>query len=103
MIAATGTVSTGPSVRPVATVTRTFSPFSAAGSGLDGRTVTGTNGVPPDPLDDDDDDEEDDEEDEEELDEAEPPMFTTVPVGSVVVGAPRFATVPVARRPVTSS
>src|SRR5215831_9142531 len=46
-IAATGTVSTGPSVRPVSTVTRTFSPFSAAGSGLDGCTVSGMNGVPP--------------------------------------------------------
>src|SRR5579859_3543341 len=44
-IAATGTVSTGPSVRPVCTVTRTFSPFSAAASGLDGRTVTGMNTV----------------------------------------------------------
>src|ERR1700736_6340687 len=42
-MAATGTVSTGPSVRPVCTVTRTFSPFSAAASGLGGRTVTGTN------------------------------------------------------------
>src|SRR6266851_5599590 len=46
-IAATGTVSTGPSVRPVSTVTRTFSPFSVAGRGLDGSTVSGMNGVPP--------------------------------------------------------
>ena len=49
-MAATGTVSTGPSVRPVSTVTRTFSPFSAAGSGLDGLTVSGTKRrAPPEP------------------------------------------------------
>ena len=51
-MAATGTVSTGPSVCPVSTVTRTFSPFSAAASGLDGRTVSGMNAVelePPEP------------------------------------------------------
>src|SRR5580693_5330461 len=46
-MAATGTVSTGPSVRPVWTVTRTFSPFSPAASGLDGCTVTGMNTVEP--------------------------------------------------------
>src|SRR6516162_10932005 len=46
-IAATGTVSTGPSVCPVSTVTKTFSPFSAAGSGLDGCTASGMNAVAP--------------------------------------------------------
>src|SRR6516162_10469753 len=46
-IAATGTVSTGPSVCPVSTVTRTFSPFSVAGRGLDGCTASGMNGVAP--------------------------------------------------------
>src|ERR1035438_2114494 len=49
-IAATGTVSTGPSVCPVSTVTRTFSPFSAAGSAEDGVTLTGTNNDEPEPL-----------------------------------------------------
>src|SRR5215469_8889145 len=49
-IAATGTVSTGPSVCPVSTVTRTFSPFSAAASGLDGRTASGMNTVAPELL-----------------------------------------------------
>ena len=48
-MAATGTVSTGPSVCPVSTVTRTFSPFSAEASGLDGRTVSGMNAVEPEP------------------------------------------------------
>jgi hypothetical protein len=32
-----------------------------------------------------------------------PPMATTAPDGTVVVGVPRSATVPVARMPVTSS
>src|ERR1700723_2552625 len=49
-IAATGTVSTGPSVRPVTTVTRTFSPFRAEASGPDGCTAIGMNVVVPDPL-----------------------------------------------------
>src|ERR1700735_3176228 len=48
-IAATGTVSTGPSVCPVSTVTRTSSPFSAVASGRDGCTVSGMNGVWPEP------------------------------------------------------
>src|SRR5215469_8281570 len=120
-MAATGTVSTGPSVCPVSTVTRTFSPFSAALSGLDGCTVSGTNAValePPEP------EEPEDPEDPEELEDpadpddpvdpepadpeepAEPeppPMATTAPAGTVVVGVPRSATVPVARMPVTSS
>src|SRR5580704_15893969 len=103
-MAATGTVSTGPSVRPVSTVTRTFSPFSAAASGLDGRTVSGMNAVeleplePLEPLDPDDPD------DPEEPDDPEPPpMFTITPAGTVVVGVPRSATVPVAWMPVTSS
>src|SRR5215471_9164265 len=115
-IAATGTVSTGPSVCPVSTVTRTFSPFSAAGSGLDGRTVSGTYGVPPELLEELEEFEEFDEPDEfdeleefddpdepDELAELDPPMLTIVPVGAVVTGVPRFSTVPVARVPVTSS
>src|ERR1017187_5302137 len=111
-IAAAGTVSTGPSVCPVSTVTRTFSPFSAAASGLDGRTVSGTNTVAPElpepldplellelaePLD-------PEPADPEEPAEPEPPpMSTTAPVGVTVVAVPRSATVPVACRPVTSS
>src|SRR5215472_2824729 len=118
-IAATGTVSTGPSVCPVSTVTRTFSPFSAAGSGLDGRTVSGTNGVPPELLEEleeldefeefdepdefDELEEFDDPDEPDELAELDPPMLTIVPVGAVVTGVPRFSTVPVARVPVTSS
>src|SRR5215471_9429907 len=112
-IAATGTVSTGPSVCPVSTVTRTFSPFSAAGSGLDGRTVSGTYGVPPELLEELEEFDEPDEFDEleefddpdepDELAELDPPMLTIVPVGAVVTGVPRFSTVPVARVPVTSS
>src|SRR5215469_3703902 len=101
-IAATGTVSTGPSVCPVSTVTSTFSPFSAPASGLDGRTVSGTNGVDPE-LSEELEELDEDEDEDEELDELEPPMGTTVPVGTVVVGVPRLATVPVARVPVTSS
>src|SRR6266567_5157013 len=62
-MAATGTVSTGPSVCPVSTVTRTFSPFSAAASGLDGRTVSGMNAVELEPLDPDDPEVPDDPED----------------------------------------
>src|ERR1035437_7286567 len=102
-IAATGTVSTGPSVRPVSTVTRTFSPFSAAGSGLDGVTVSGMNGVPsgfaalpellepdvpvdPEPVD-----------DSAELTEAAlPPTFTIAPIGVTVVAVPTSAMVPAA-------
>src|SRR5712691_7910506 len=107
-IAATGTVSTGPTVRPVSTVIRTFSPFSAAGSGLEGRTVTGRNTValeplepleppapaaPADPVPEPD-----------EADEAGAlPMSTTAPVGTVVVAVPMSDTVPVAWMPVTSS
>src|SRR5580704_4274034 len=108
-IAATGTVSTGPSVRPVLTVTRTFSPFSAAGSGLDGRTASGMNGVAPgfaavpelpeptagvdpepaDPA--------------ETAELAPPPTFTIAPTGATVVAVPTPVTVPAARMPVTSS
>src|SRR5580692_7566176 len=94
-IAATGTVSTGPSVRPVTTVTRTFSPFRAEASGPDGRTASGMNVVPleppelpelfelPEPL---------------ELpelselpelaDDGTLPMSTSVPVGTVTVAVP---------------
>src|ERR1700722_18847986 len=46
-MACTGTVRTGPSVCPVCTVSWTFSPLSAARSGLDGRTVSGMNTVEP--------------------------------------------------------
>src|SRR5580704_8382371 len=118
-IAATGTVSTGPSVRPVATVTRTFSPFSAAASGLDGCTASGMNGIAPgfaalpelldptEPLD-------PEPVDPEPVDpepvapaeptEAEPPpTFTIAPIGVTVVAVPTSAMVPVAWMPVTSS
>src|SRR5580693_9515108 len=105
-IAATGTVSTGPSVCPVWTVTSTFSPFSAEASGRDGRTVSGMNVVAPELpvllelLDPD----ELELADDDELAEPEPfPRSTTVPAGTVVVAVPRPVTVPVARRPVTSS
>src|SRR5215831_7316751 len=118
-IAATGTVSTGPSVCPVSTVTRTFSPFSAAGSGLDGCTVSGMNGgapglapppellepavpadpepavpepVDPAPVD-----------PAEPADTEPPPTFTIVPTGAMVVAVPRSAMVPAAWMPVTSS
>src|ERR1700761_4355332 len=80
-MAETGTVSTGPSVCPVSTVTSTFSPFSAEASGWDGATVSGMNGVWPellellellDPV--------ELELEDEELAELEPlPMSTTVP------------------------
>src|ERR1700722_4832349 len=93
-IAATGTVSTGPSDCPVSTVTRTFSPFSAAARGADGRTASGMNSVapePPEPV---------------PAELADPdaaaagaaplPMSTTVPDGATVVAVPRPATVPVA-------
>src|SRR5215831_17076391 len=116
-IAATGTVSTGPSVRPVSTVTRTFSLFSAAGSGLDGVTVSGMNGVPsgfeappelfeppapaapvdPEPV-------EPDAVDPAAAAEDEPPPTSTIaPIGAIVVAVPVSATVPVAWMPVTSS
>src|SRR5580700_1039683 len=103
-MAATGTVSTGPSVRPVCTVTRTFSPFSAAASGLDGRTLTGMNTVDaalpdpdpdPDPESDPDPDPELAELDPEPADPDEPaepeppPISTTAPVGVTVVAVPR--------------
>src|ERR1022692_3617642 len=105
-IAATGTVSTGPTVRPVSIVTRTFSPFNAAGSGLAGWTVTGRNTVAPVlpvpvlpvpvlpvPVSEPD-----------EADEAGAvPTSTTAPAGAVVVAVPISDTVPVAWRPVTSS
>src|SRR5580693_7289871 len=115
-MAATGTVSTGPSVRPVWTVTRTFSSFSAAASGLDGCTVTGMNTVEPELLELPELDPEPDPEPELELEldpesadpdepaEPEPPpISTTAPVGVTVVAVPRSATVPVAWIPVTSS
>src|ERR1035438_7724339 len=125
-IAATGTVSTGPSVCPVSTVTRTFSPFSAAGSGEDGVTLTGTNNdepeplpVPPEPLDVPDDPELPDEPelpevpDEPQLPEVPddpelpaelaPPISTVVPTGSVWVAVLSAATVPAALIPVASS
>src|SRR5215471_9427968 len=118
-IAATGTVSTGPSVCPVSTVTRTFSPFSAAGSGLDGCTASGMNAVAPgfvvppelpDPAVPADPEPVDPEPvDPEPVDPAEPtapeppPTSTIVPVGASVVAVPRSATVPAARMPVTSS
>src|SRR5580704_13869775 len=113
-MAATGTVSTGPSVRPVWTVTRTFSPFSAAASGLDGCTVTGMNTVEPELPDPDPDPEPEPElelleldpepaDPEEPAEPEPPPISTTAPVGVTVVAVPRSATVPVARIPVTSS
>src|SRR5580704_5240387 len=117
-MAATGTVSTGPSVRPVWTVTRTFSSFSAAASGLDGCTVTGMNTVEPELLELPELDPEPDPEPEPELELLEdpesadpdepaepepPPISTTAPVGVTVVAVPRSATVPVAWIPVTSS
>src|SRR5215831_19171927 len=118
-IAATGTVSTGPSVRPVSTVTRTFSPFSAAGSGIDGCTVRGTNAVAPglaappelpDPAAPVDPEPVDPEPvDPEPVDPVEPaeteppPTFTIVPTGAIVVAAPRSVTLPAAWMPVTSS
>src|SRR5580700_4844489 len=111
-IAATGTVSTGPSVRPVSTVTRTFSPFSAAGSGLDGATASGMNGVAPGfsalpelldpaaapvapvPVD-------PEPADSAALAAAEPPpTFTIAPTGAIVVAVPTSAMVPAARMPV---
>src|SRR5690242_8333468 len=100
-MAATGTVSIGPSVCPVSTVTRTFSPFSAAASGLDGRTVSGMNAVelePPEPEEPDDPPEPDDPDDpedpvdpepadpEEPAEPGPPPMGTIAPAGSMVVG-----------------
>src|SRR5579872_5663623 len=118
-IAATGTVSTGPSVRPVCTVTRTFSPFSAAASGLAGRTVTGMNTVepelpepePPDPPELPESDPElelpeldpDPADPDEPAEPEPPPISTTAPAGVTVVAVPRSATVPVAWMPVTSS
>src|SRR5580693_1498137 len=111
-MAATGTVSTGPSVRPVWTVTRTFSPFSAAASGLDGCTVTGMNTVEPelpelpelDPEPELELLEDPESADPDEPAESEPPpISTTAPVGVTVVAVPRSATVPVAWIPVTSS
>src|ERR1017187_8470066 len=121
MIAATGTVSTGPSVFPVSTVTRTFSPFSAEASGWEGCRVSGMNSAPPEPLElldpedpDDPEDPEDPEDpddpvdpepaDPEEAAESEPPPIpTTAPVGATVVAVPSSATVLVAWMPVTSS
>src|SRR6516225_7042903 len=112
-MAATGTVSTGPSVCPVSTVTRTFSPVSAALSGLDGCTASGMNADALEPSEDPEDPEEPDDPDdpvdpepadpEEPAEPEPPPMATIAPVGTVVVGVPRSATVPVARMPVTSS
>src|SRR5712671_854521 len=111
-MAATGTVSTGPSVCPGSTVTRTFSPFSAGASGLDGRTVSGMNAValePLEPLEPDEPDEPEEPDDPEDpvdpepADPEPPPMFTITPAGLVVVGVPKSATVPVAWMPVTSS
>ena len=109
-MAATGTVSTGPSVCPVSTVTRTFSPFSAEASGLDGCTVSGMNAValePPEPEDPEDPDDPDDAARSPE-DPADPERRTpksppspsrprwprSRPAGTVVVGVPRSATVP---------
>src|SRR5262249_32536990 len=111
-MAATGTVSTGPSVCPVSTVTRTFSPFSAEASGLDGRTVSGMNAVELQPAEPDDPHDPEDPEDpvdpepadpEEPAGPEPPPTLTVTPAGTVVVGVPRSATVPVAWMPVTSS
>src|SRR6476661_627641 len=118
-MAATGTVSTGPSVCPVWTVTRTFSPSRAAASGLAGCTASGTNTaepelpepleLPEDPEDPADPEDPEDPEDPAPADPAEPaepeppPMATVAPAGTVVVGVPRSATVPAARMPVTSS
>jgi uncharacterized protein YodC (DUF2158 family) len=48
-------------------------------------------------------DEDDEDEDDEDDDELEPPMGTIVPLGTVVTGVPRPATVPGAWMPVTSS
>src|SRR5438552_9315261 len=112
--AATGTVSTGPSVCPVSTVTRTFSPFSAAGSGLDGCTASGMNAVAPgfvvppelpDPAVPADPEPADPEPaDSAALAAAEPPpTFTIAPTGVIVVAVPTSAVVPAARTPVTSS
>src|SRR5580658_251339 len=104
-MAAVGTVSTGPSVCPVWTVTRTFSPLRAAGSGVDGCTASGMNTVEPELLEDDPEDPEDPEpaDPEEPAEPEPPPISTTVPVGVTVVAVPRSATVPVAWIPVTSS
>src|SRR5579863_5962142 len=109
-MAATGTVSTGPSVCPVWTVTSTFSPFRAGASGLADRTVSGMNGVAPDPLPDapapalpePDAPDAPDAPAEPDAPDA-PPMFTTSPVGVSVVAVPISATVPFAWMPVTSS
>ena len=86
-------------------MTRTFSPFSAEASGLDGRTVSGMNAVelePPEPDDPDDPEDPEDPVDPEPADPEEPaepeppPTLTVTPAGTVVVGVPRSATVPVA-------
>src|ERR1700722_16339608 len=110
-MAATGPVSTGPSVCPVSTVTRTFSPFSAAASGLDGCTVKGMNAVSPELLEPELPEPELPEEEPEDADPADPEEFaelappptgTTAPVGVSVVAVPNPDTVPVAWMPVTS-
>src|ERR1700751_6236810 len=108
-MAATGTVSPGPAVCPVSTVTRTFSPFSAALSGLVGCTVSGRNAValePPepedpenpeeleDPVDPDDPVDPEPADPEEPAEPEPPPMATTAPAGTVAGGVPRAATVP---------
>src|SRR5215469_3050285 len=118
-IAATGTVSTGPSVCPVSTVTRTFSPFSPAGSGCDGCTANGMNGVAPgfapppellepavpvDPEPVDPEPVDPEPVDPPEPTEAEPPpTFTIAPTGVIVVAVPTSVIVPAAWMPVTSS
>src|SRR5689334_4358367 len=112
-MAATGTVSTGPSVCPVSTVTRTFSPSRAAASGLAGCTASGTNTVEPelpeplelpeDPVDPADPEDPEPADPEEPAEPEPPPMATVAPAGAAVVGVPRSATVPAARMPVSSS
>src|SRR5260370_40230300 len=109
-MAATGTVSTGPSVRPVWTVTRTFSPFSAAASGVDGCTVTGMNTVEPElPEPEPEPEPEVPQVDPEPADPEEPaepepaPLTTTAPVGVIVGPLPRYAAGPGTVVPVPSA
>ena len=118
-MAATGTVSTGPSVCPVSTVTRTFSPFSAApavwtvhgqrderrraGAAWSHWKTPKTPKTPKNPEDPEDPVDPEPADPEEPAEPEPPPMATITPAGTVVVGVPRSATVPVARMPVTSS
>ena len=115
-IAATGTVSTGPSVCPVSHGDQDVLAVQRRSQRLDGRTVSGMNSVAPElpeplePAAPADPEEPEDPADPESADPAEepaepepPPMSTTAPAGATVVAVPRSATVPVAWMPVTSS